>query len=430
MENSKNPRPWYELPQNKEFIMRTSREAPRAFLWNLWAPKVMVGKAAIGFSALYILQMLKDEPKKRALIITDPFLEKYAIRVQKSLKARGIECEIWKGVEPEAPIDSIKKGVKVCEHFKPQVLFAVGGGSVLDTAKMVLLLYENPDIDLYNLIPLNFIGLRNKIKIFIAIPTTSGTGSEATFGSVIKDTSQEPPKKINISIMELIPDIAILSTEFVEKLPQKLTAGTGIDALVHAISAYLCNCHNTLTDLFTLDAIRLILKYLPRTYKRGADLEAREKMQIAAFLSGVCISNSGISMDHSLAHSFGSLFPVHHGIAVGIFCIYAVQFLAKNSDRYKDIAELFGIELKNKTNDEILKEFTAKYKEFLYSLNMPTCVKEIEPSISFEEYKNKLDELVQYAWDDICTFDNVRIPTKDDFRKIYLYAYEGKDIDF
>ncbi|TFG18256.1 MAG: iron-containing alcohol dehydrogenase [Promethearchaeota archaeon] len=295
MTDSKNSRPWYELPKNKEFIMRSSREAPRSFLWNLWTPKIMVGKAAVGFVSYYLLELFPEEERK-VLIISDPFLEKSAIRVQKSLNSRGFQTKIWAGVEPEVPFYTIKEGVKVCEEFQPSILFTIGGGSALDTAKMVFLLYEKPDIDFYSLIPLNFLGLRKKIKIMIAIPTTSGTGSEATFGSMVKDTSQTPPKKINISIMELMPDIAILSTEFVEKMPPKLTAGTGVDALAHAFSAYMCSCHNTLSDLFSLEAIRLILKYLPRAFKRGNDLEAREKMQVAAFLSGSAISNAGIAL--------------------------------------------------------------------------------------------------------------------------------------
>ncbi|MHA1150463.1 MAG: iron-containing alcohol dehydrogenase [Promethearchaeota archaeon] len=430
MTDSKNTRPWYELPKNKEFVMRTSREAPRAFLWNLWTPKVMVGKAAIGFVSYYLLEMFPEEERK-VLIISDPFLEKSAIRVQKSLNSRGFKTKIWTGVEPEVPFYTVKEGVKVCEEFQPRIMFAVGGGSALDTAKMVLLLYEQPDVDFYSLIPLNFLGLRKKIKILIAIPTTSGTGSEATFGSMVKDTNQTPPKKVNISIMELMPDIAILSTEFVEKMPPKLTAGTGIDALVHAFSAYICSCHNILTDLFTLDAIRLIIKYLPRAYKRGKDLEAREQMQIAAFLSGLGISNAGVSLEHSLGHSFGSVFPLHHGVAVGLFAIYAIQYMAKNTDRYIDIADLFGINVKDRPRAEILSEFTIKYKKFLRKLDLPTCVSELkEPKISLEEFKGKMDDLLTFAWDDICTFDNARVPIKEDLEKIFLYAYEGKNIDF
>ena len=430
MTDSKNNRPWYELPKNKEFVMRTSREAPRAFLWNLWTPKVMVGKAAIGFLSYYLLEVFPEE-ERRVLIVADPYLEKSAIRVQKSLNSRGFQSKIWTGVEPEVPFETVKAGVKVCEEFQPSIMFAVGGGSALDTAKMVFMLYEKPDIDFYSLIPLNFLGLRKKIKLIIAIPTTSGTGSEATFGSMVKDTSQTPPKKINVSIMELLPDIAILSTEFVEKMPPKLTAGTGIDALIHAISAYMCSCHNTLTDLLSLDAIRLILKYLPRAYKRGNDLEAREKMQIAAFLGGLGIGNSGVSLEHSLGHSFGSVFPLHHGVAVGLFAIYAIQFLAKNSDRYIAIAELFGIEITKLPRNEILSQFTLKYKEFLKKLDLPTSISELEnPVITKEEFNRKMNALITFAWDDICTFDNARVPIKEDLEKIFEYAYEGKDIDF
>ena len=257
------------------------------------------------------------------------------------------------------------------------------------------------------------------------------SGSEATFGAVVIDSTQTPPKKIGIAAMELIPDVVVLSTEFVEKMPPKLTAGTGADALAHAISAYLCSCHNTISDLLSLAAIKMILEFLPRAYKRGNDLEAREKMQIAAFIAGLSISNSGVTIDHSLGHSFGGSFLVHHGVSVGIFTPYAVQYMSKNTDRYIAIAELFNISTADRSNHEILKDFTREYKNFLKSLNLPTCVKEIiEPKITKEEYMSKLDQLVTFAMDDICSYDSLRVPNKEDFKELFIYAYDGKDVDF
>ena len=421
---------WYESDYYKDFVKRSSREAPRNFLWNLWTPRVMLGKASVGFLSTFLLEQV-GEDERRVLLIVDPFLEKSGIRVQKSLSARGFECKIWKGVQPEVPFETIHDGLHVCNEFKPNILFAVGGGSTIDTAKLVFLFYEQPDIDYYNLIPINPLGLRKKIKFFIAIPTTSGTGSEATFGTIVIDTSQTPHKKVGIASMELMPDMVVLATEFVEKMPPKLTAGSGADALTHAISAYLCSCHNTLSDLLALDAIKLILESLPRAYKRGNDLEAREKMQVAAFLSGLSISNSGITIDHSLGHSFGSIFPVHHGVCVGLFTPYAIQYMSKNTDRYIAIAELFKIKTTNRSNREILNDFIQEYKNFLKSLNLPTCVNEItEPKITKEKYMGKIDQLVQIALDEICTYDSLRIPTEEDFKELFIHAYDGKDVDF
>jgi len=423
-------RSWYESDYYKDFVKRTSREAPRSFLWNLWTPKVMVGKASVGFLSNYLLEQV-EEDERRVLIIVDPYLEKSGIRVQGSLESRGFECKIWTGVQPEVPFETIQDGVRVCNEFKPKILFAIGGGSTLDTAKLVFLFYEKPDIDYYNIIPITPLGLRKKIKSLIAIPTTSGTGSEATFGAVVIDSTQTPPKKIGIAAMELIPDVVVLATEFVEKMPPKLTAGTGADALAHAISGYLCSCHNTISDLLSLDAISLILEFLPRAYKRGNDIEARERMQIAAFLAGLSISNSGVTIDHSLGHAFGGLFSVHHGLCVGFFTPYAVQYMSKNTDRYIAIAELFKISTKDRSNHEILKDFTREYKNFLKSLNLPTCVAEIiEPKITKEEYMSKLDQMVNFALDDICTYDSLRVPTKEDFQKLFICAYDGKNVDF
>jgi alcohol dehydrogenase class IV len=420
---------WYQT--NTDMVLKTTREAFRGFIANFWVPKLMVGKASITFLARYLIGQFPKESDRKTLIMVDKNLEKHANRIAASLGRRGFECQIWNGVEPEVPLYAVKTALKVCNSFKPQILIAIGGGSAIDTAKMVFLMYEKPDLDFYSMLPFDSLGLRMKIKQFIAIPTTSGTGSEATYGSMIKDTSQNPPRKIHVTNLELLPDIAIHSFEFVKDMPAPLTAGTGVDALVHAISSMLCSCHNTLGDTVCLEAIRLILKFLPRAYRHSNDLEARTQMQYAAYLAGLAVTNIGISLDHSLGHALGDLFEVHHGVAVGIFCSYAIQFIAKNSDRYIEIAKKFDVKVQGRKNEEILDDLINKYKDLLRSLDLPTSISELQmPAISKLDYMNELSGLEYMAWSDICNFVSLRVPNKDDLKKIFIYAYDGKNIDF
>ncbi len=415
---------------NKERIIRATREAPRSYISNFWVPKVFMGKANLDMLSIYLFKQFKEE-ERNVLIIVDSNLEKYAIRVSEYLNKRGFKCQIWKGVVPEVPFDTVKQGLNICNELNPQVLIAIGGGSAIDTAKLIFLLHEQPDINLYNIMPQFFFGLRKKIKTFIAIPTTSGTGSEATYSLMFKDTSKTPPKKINITSIEILPDVVILSYEFVKNLPPYLTAGTGIDALVHAISAYLSPCYNTLSDYTSLEALRLVLKFLLRAYKRGNDTEAREKMQMAAFLAGLAMITSGVALEHSMGHSLGNLYPIHHGVAVGIFTSYIIQFFAQNSSRYIDIAQAFGVEIMDRPNQEILKELIEKYKEFLHSLNLPTSIKDCrKPLIEKENFLKNLDQLIEHTWEDIITFASLRIPNKEELKRLFIYAYEGTNVDF
>lgn len=399
---------------------------------NFFGNRIYSGDLAL----LQLANLLKESlPKeeKRALIITDSFTEKFVKTVKFYLDYAEIEFKVWSGAEPEVPMPTIEKGRQICEEFKPRIFFAIGGGSVIDTAKILLIKYEKPEEDIYNIMPiLQSLGLRKKVRYLIAAPTTSGTGSEVTQAAVATDTERKPPKKLEVMHEELVPDIAVLYPNFVKDMPSFLTAGTGLDALSHAVGAYIINIATALTEVIGLKSIELILKYLPRSYKYGAkDIEARKNMQLASTMAGMSFGNSQTGIDHALGHSFGKLFEFHHGIAVGMFMPYAVQFQSKVTEKWKNLCPVFGVKTENKSNIELLNDLTEAMKVFMRSIDTPTCVEEMKsPKITREQYMEKIDTLADYAYNDGVSLYSNRPINVELYKKIFEYAYEGKNIDF
>ena len=304
----------------------------------------------------------------------------------------------------------------------------------MDTVKTVLIKYEKPEQDLLTILPyFSALGLRNKVKYWIAIPTTSGTGSEVAQAAVITDTRRDPPKKIIVVNDELLADIVILDTDFVKDMPPFLTMATGLDALAHAIGAFVSNWSSPYVDALNKMAIKEIVKFLPRTYKYGAnDLEAHNHMQMAALMAALgAQGNMTSGIDHALGHSFGKIFDVHHGLSVGTFLPYSIGFQRNVTDRWKKLCPIFGIEKENKNREELFKEFILALKNFIQSIDGPTSIKEIKnPVIKKEEYFEKLDLLVDYAFNDAVTLASTRQLNIDLYKKIFTYAWDGKNIDF
>ncbi|MFX1449169.1 MAG: iron-containing alcohol dehydrogenase, partial [Promethearchaeota archaeon] len=321
---------WYEATIIKDMMGLMGGRALRGGMSTYISSKIYQGKASL-LRVAHLLEATIDKEDRRALIITDEFTQKFAKYVTEYLDLIEMEYKIWSGVEPEVPISTIYEGAKICEEFKPQVLIAIGGGSVMDTTKMVMVKYEKPEVNLFMILPyFGSVGLRKKFKYFVAIPTTSGTGSEVTQIAVITDTDREPPKKLEVLSDELCADITILFTDFVKDMPPFLTMATGLDAFSHAIGSFVSNWGSPYVDAMNSTAIKEILKYLPRAYKYGAkDIEAREHMQMASLMAGVGFGNTTPGIDHSLGHSFGKIFNVHHGLSVGLFTVYSIAFQAK-----------------------------------------------------------------------------------------------------
>jgi alcohol dehydrogenase class IV len=423
---------WYEAKIIKDMMALMGGRALRGGMSSFISSKIYQGKTSL-IRVTNLLEATIDEEDRRALIITDSYTQKFARYITEYLDTIGMEYKIWAGVEPEVPISTISEGAKICEEFKPQVLIAIGGGSVMDTTKMVMVKYEKPEVNIFMILPyFGSIGLRKKFKYFIAIPTTSGTGSEVTQVAVITDTDRNPPKKLEILSDEFCADITILFTDFVKDMPPFLTMATGLDAFSHATGSYVSNWGSPYIDSMNLTAIKEIVKYLPRAYKYGAkDIEAREHMQMASLMAGIGFGNTTPGIDHALGHSLGKIFNIHHGLSVGLFTIYSIAFQAKVTDRWMDLCPIFNIQVENKKREDLLSEFIQAIKDFINALGAPVCVKDMkDPPISKEEYFDKLDLLTDYADDDAVALTSFRTMSKKLFRTIFEYAWDGQDIDF
>jgi len=425
---------WYESQVIKDLMPILGARAVRGLETNFFLSRIYTGKSALLKVARYLEAGINKE-KRRALIITDSFTKKFVKNIEEYLELIDMDYKVWSGVLPEVPISTIDEGAKVCEEYNPKILIAIGGGSVIDTAKMILVKYEKPEQNLFMILPSigAALGLRKKIKYLIAIPTTAGTGSEVATAALITDTSRDPPKKIEVVHEELLADITILDPDFVKDLPPFLTMATGLDALAHAMGSFTTNWGNPYFDATNKTTIQEIIKYLPRSYKYGGrDMEARIHMQIASTLAAFgSYGNQAPGINHALGHSFGKIFSIHHGIAVSLFLSYGITFKTKITDRWMQLCPIFGLTLENKSRDELLKEFIHSLKNFIHSVDGPTCVKDIkEPKISKEEYFGKIDKLVDYAMNDAVTLTSYRSINEELYRKIFEYAWDGEIIDF
>jgi len=418
---------WYENDMLKSLYIKAGSNAFRGYHSPIISPKTtFVGTNSLNDFINHISAYLSDD-EKRVLIVVDKDLRRLGERVADRMGQRGIDSKFYDNVLPDAPRNTILEGAKICEEYDPKIILAVGGGSAMDTAKLILLFYEKPKININNISAPYYAGLRKKVKILAAIPTTSGTGAEATFIAVVTDTDRDPPKKTEVVLYELCPDFVVLHPDFVKTMPPTLTMGTGMDALAHSMGSYMLTMSTLFTDMHNLKAIELILDYLPRSVKRGNDMEAREKMQMAAYIAGIGFGNISGGIEHSLGHSFGALFHVHHGICVGVFLCASIAFQSKVTNRFYELAKLFKIDVEDRPRDEILKELLVGLRTFMSNVNCPLSILEIEsPKISKEEYLAQMDQMVDFAFNDYCTLSSTRKISELQYRKILEITYENK----
>jgi alcohol dehydrogenase class IV len=388
-------------------------------MWELTFPRtVVIGEGA--------LEYLKTVEGKRALIVTDKVIHKldFTEKVANYLKETGLEVKVFDEVEPEPSMETIIKGAESAKKYGPDWIIGLGGGSCMDAAKAIWVIYENPDITVDGINPLEKLGLRKKARL-ICIPTTSGTGSDATWATVITDVKDE--RKLELSSREIVADIAILDPELPKSMPPRLVADTGLDALTHAIEGYVSQWHNDFSDALALKAIQMIFKYLLRAYRNPEDKEAKEKMHNAATMAGMSFGNSQAGIAHAMGHSLGAIFHVPHGRSVDLFLSYSIEYSARDAmDRYADVARAIGIEAK--TDEEAVEKLIEAVKKLNREVGEPASIKEL--GISREDFEKRLEDLVTRAANSSCTFMNPRVPDVDDTRKLFLYAYEGKKVDF
>jgi hypothetical protein len=387
-------------------------------MWEITVPRTI----AAGEGAL---EYLKQVEGNRALIITGKTVKKmgFADKVTNYLKEAGIESEVFE-VEPEPSVETVIKGTEVARSYGPDLIVGVGGGSNIDAAKAIWVLYERPDLEAGSINPFIKLGLRKKARL-IGIPTTSGSGSEATWATVITNPAEE--RKMELANRELVPDIAIVDPELPRAMPRKLVAETGFDALTHAVEAYVATVGNDFSDALAIKTIQLVFKYLRRSYENREDIEAITKMHIAATIGGVAFSNSDVAIVHALGHVTGGVLHVPHGRAMAIILPYAVEYNAKvAAHKYAEIAKAVGIQAK--TEGKALEKFVEALRQLQRELEEPASLK--EAGIPQEEFEKKLDDLASKAIKSVVLRANPRPLNLEEARKLFTYIYEGKKVDF
>jgi len=347
------------------------------------------------------------------------------------LKEAGMEVELFENVEPDPSVETVKRGAKAMLKFQPDWIVAMGGGSPIDSAKAMWALYEYPEITFEDLItPFSFPTLRQKAK-FCAIPSTSGTATEVTAFSVITDYSKGI--KYPLADFNITPDVAIVDPALAETMPKKLTAFTGMDAMTHAIEAYVSTLNCDFTDPLALHAIKMVHTFLKASY--DGDMTARDRMHNAQCLAGMAFSNALLGIVHSMAHKTGAAYSgghIVHGCANAMYLPKVIKFNSKNevaAIRYADIAKF--IDLKGNTTEELVDALIAEIKAMNASLSIPTCIKEYEGGIIDEkEFNDKLSKVSALAIGDACTGSNPRIPTQEEMEKLIHACYYDEEIDF
>lgn len=419
-------------------------------LWFRVPPKVYFKLGALSPA----LEEYKD--RRRACIITDTTMEElgHVRKVSEVLENMGMEVRVFSGVQPDPDIATARKALNMVNAFQPDMFIALGGGSPMDAAKIIWLLYEVPDIRFED-IALRFMDIRKRVVSFpdlgkkavmVAIPTTSGTGSEVTPFAVITDS--RTGVKYPVADYALTPDMAIVDPEFVMDLPPSLIANAGLDVLTHAIEAYTSTLATNFADGQAMEAVRLVFKYLRRSYAGGEDrLIPREKMHYAATIAGMAFANAFLGVCHSLAHTLGSYFHVPHGLANAIMLSYVIEYNATDTPtkqgmlpqykypwvkgRYARMADMLHLaDDVEGDGPEARAEKTARLVRAIealkFDLGIPASLR--EAGIAEADFLQKLDEMAEQAFDDQCTVSNPRYPLIAELKELYRKAYYGEPL--
>ncbi len=383
--------------------------------------------------------------KKKAFVVTDSFLYEngYTKAITDKLDEMGIShAEFWQ-VEPDPTLACAKAGAAQMAAFKPDVIIALGGGSAMDAAKIMWVLYEHPEADFMDM-AMRFVDIRKRIytfpkmgekAYFVAIPTSAGTGSEVTPFAVITD--EKTGVKYPLADYELLPNMAIIDTDFHMTAPKGLTAASGIDAVTHALEAYASVMATDYTDGLALKALKVIFEYLPRAYENGNDVEAREKMANAATIAGMAFANAFLGVCHSMAHKLGAFHHLAHGVANALMINEVLLFNASETPvkmgtfsqydhphtlaRYAEVADYLGI--KGKNDEEKLKNLIKAIDDLKEKVGIKKTIKEYVPDE--KDFLARLDEMTEQAFDDQCTGANPRYPLMSEIKQMYLNAYYG-----
>ena len=423
--------------------IKTVAERRENMLWFRAPEKVYIKRGCLPVA----LDELKNEMnKKRVFIVTDTFLYEngYTKGITDKLDEMGIVHETFFNVAPDPTLASAKEGAKMMASFKPDCIIAVGGGSAMDAAKIMWVLYEHPEVDFMDM-AMRFMDIRKRVysfpkmgekAYFIAVPTSAGTGSEVTPFAVITD--EKTGTKYPLADYELLPKMAIIDANMMMNAPKGLTSASGIDAVTHALEAIASMMATEYTDGLAKEALRNIFKYLPRAYNNGSnDPEAREKMANAATMAGMAFANAFLGICHSMAHKLGAFHHLPHGVANALLINEVIKFNSSEVPtkmgtfsqydhphtlaRYAEVAESLG--LGGNTNEEKVENLINKIDELKEQIGIKKTIRDY--GIDEKDFLDRLDEMTEQAFDDQCTGANPRYPLMSEIKQIYLNAYYG-----
>lgn len=373
------------------------------------------------YHGLGSLENLKTIEGKKAVIVTGSgSMKKYGFldTTISLLKEAGLDSAVFEGVEADPSVETVMRGVEFFNREKPDVIIGLGGCSAIDAAKAMWVFYEYPEATFEEIIkPFSVKPLRNKAR-FVAIPSTSGTGTEATCASIITDTGKGI--KYPIVSYEICPDIAIVDGDLAKSMPKNVTADTGMDALSHDVEAFVAALASPYSDAMAIDSIRSIFVNLPRAFEDGNNLEARQAMHDASCMGGVAFSNALLGIIHSMAHQIGGMFNIPHGRANAILMPNVIRFNSRDTDKYRLLAQALG--------KETAEDFAVEIERLRQRVGIEGSFKAygIDPAA----WKEKLDDMVQNAMDDPCTGTNPRKPTLEEIKKILEASFDGEIVKF
>ena len=427
---------------------KTVAERKENMLWFRAPEKVYFKRGCLGVALKELGHQVYN--KKKAFIVTDGFLYQsgFTKKITDILDAEGITHATFFNVTPDPTLACANEGVKQMRDFAPDVIIAVGGGSPMDAAKIMWVMYEHPDVDFQDM-AMRFIDIRKRVytfphmgdkALFVAIPTTAGTGSEVTPFAVITD--EKTGTKYPLADYELMPDVAIVDADLMMNIPKGLTSCSGIDAMSHALEAIASVMATDFTNGIAKEAARIIFEYLPRAYEKGAhDAEARERMANASCMAGMAFANAFLGVCHSMAHKLGSYWHIPHGMANSLMLEEVIRFNSSEAPakmgtfpqyaypqckaRYADVARYVGCTGAN--DDELVEALIAKLHELQAAIGQPKTIQEaLQGKVTEEQFLDRLDQMTEDAFDDQCTGANPRYPLMSEIKQMYLNAYYGR----
>ncbi len=424
--------------------IKTVAERRENMLWMRTPEKVYFKK---GCTPVALDELKNVMGKKRCFIVTDSFLYKngFTKKIEDKLDQMGIVHTCFSDVEPDPSLASARAGAAAMRAFEPDCIIAMGGGSAMDAGKVMWMLYENPDAD-FSEMSMDFMDIRKRVytypkmgkkAYFIAIPTSSGTGSEVTPFAIITD--RDTGIKWPLADYELMPDMSIVDTDNMMSAPKGLTCASGIDVMTHAIEAYVSIMASDYTDSLALRAIKLVFEYLPRAYKDGNDVEARDHMANASCMAGLAFANAFLGLNHSLAHKLGAFHHLPHGIANALVLLNVMRYNSAEVptkmgtfpqyqyphalQRYAEIGRSVGLTGKN--DQEVFEKLLAKLDELMRTIEIKPNIRDY--NVDEKHFLDTLDEMSEQAFNDQCTGANPRYPLVSEIKELYLKSYYGEE---